>query len=92
MCIRDRQINLILKKTGALVEQAFQGCVRDIAITYQKNSAVTAVINDTAECRGEVEQRIDRLFQSVSYTHLDVYKRQGSTVCLRSRQRRPVKR
>ena len=60
----EQQINLILKKTGALVEQAFQGCVRDIAITYQKNSAVTAVINYTAECRDEVEQRIDRLFQS----------------------------
>ena len=25
----EQQINLILKKTGALVEQAFQGCVRD---------------------------------------------------------------
>lgn len=60
----EQQINLILKKTGALTEQALYECVQDIAITYQKNSAVTAVINYPAALRDEVERRIDRLFQA----------------------------
>lgn len=60
----EQQINLILKKIRALMEQTFETCVRDIAITYQKHSTVMAVLNYMATDAETVKQRIDKLFQA----------------------------
>lgn len=59
----EDQANLILKKSGSLLEQSFSGCVQDFAITYQKHSMVTAILNYESEKGEEADLLTEKLCQ-----------------------------
>lgn len=62
----EKQLKLILKKLEKLVEQEFEGLVRDTVAAVRKNGAVMTVLNYDAPEKREVEAALDRVFRKCS--------------------------